>query len=103
MKTSKQYAFWRYDQFPYVLSGTVTKTLPNGNVEVEGYGTGTTGFKPILVVPEPRGKLIAKSLERLTQYRERQVTNINRECESQMYHISTELYLHLKKDGVIKL
>jgi len=101
-KQVKQYAFWRYDKFPYVLGGIVTETYSNGNVEIQGYGTGTTGFKPIMVVSEERGKQIVKRLGELKQTRDNQIQEINRLREADIYHVSTEIYLRLKSDGVIK-
>lgn len=32
-----QWAFWRHDRFPFVLSGEVEELLPQGEVRVKGY------------------------------------------------------------------
>lgn len=102
MNEPKSYAFWRYDKFPYVLGGIVTKLLPTGNVEVEGFGTNTTGFKPIMVIPQERGRIIAKNLERLKASRDQQIADIEQNCLIDLYHISSEIYLRLKSDGVTR-
>jgi hypothetical protein len=58
-------AFWQYDQFPFVLSGTVIKTHPsNSLVETKEYGIGFA-FMPLLVVGEARGKEIQAELKAL--------------------------------------
>lgn len=59
----KLYAFWRYDQFPYVLGGTVTKMFDNGTVETKEYGRGSC-FTPIKIVPLKAGMIIKRDLDK---------------------------------------
>lgn len=49
------YAFWRYDLFPYILGGTITKMKENGCVETVEYGKGNY-FRPMKILPEDAGK-----------------------------------------------
>lgn len=60
----EQYAFWEYDQYPFVLSGVVVgKRDRNGRVTVKGYD----GFRflPIKLVAGERGKAASVQLETL--------------------------------------
>lgn len=93
MKIEKgQYAFWKHDTFPFVLGGVVSNVLPSGNVEIESYGSGTTGFKPVMVCDLERGELIHKRLTELTHRRRVQMEAVHRICVSQIYGISSELW-----------
>jgi hypothetical protein len=58
------FAFWRYDTFPYVLGGTVTKMLPSGRVETVEYGPGHS-FMPIKILPRADGAALWQKLENL--------------------------------------
>ena len=47
------YAFWKYDEFPYVLGGTVLTFLEDGDVTVRGHkGMAVT---PVKIVPWAAG------------------------------------------------
>lgn len=59
----KLYAFWSYDQFPYVLGGTVTKMFDDGTVETKEYGQGSR-FTPIKIVPLKAGMIIQQDLDK---------------------------------------
>ena len=66
---TKIVAFWRYDHFPYILGGTVTKIndkgyLGKGWVETEEYGAGSW-FKPINLLPEKQGIELLNQLSEL--------------------------------------
>jgi hypothetical protein len=66
MKTGSQFAFWRYDMFPYVLGGKIIRRFKDGTVEVEGYGPGFY-FKPIKVMPYKQGESIWNALTDLRE------------------------------------
>lgn len=83
------------------MGGVIAKTLPDGFVEVEGYGPGFY-FKPILILDVKSGKQIKKKLDELEQHRDNQIRAVNRMCENDIYHASSELYSLLRKDGGIK-
>lgn len=91
MKQNTKYAFWKYDLFPYVLSGKVTKTFPGGKVEIEGYGSGTTGFKPICVVRGNRGLEIKNNLDNLKTLRANILHQTELEFNKQIYVLCPEL------------
>lgn len=55
-------AFWRYDLFPYCLSGKVDRENPNGSVYVREY---QGNFYPIAILPDAEGEKIAKALDEL--------------------------------------
>lgn len=50
----KTYAFWKYDKFPYFLSGIVKHQRDDGVVDVEGYAG--YGFKPFYLVTGKHGE-----------------------------------------------
>lgn len=62
--TDTLFAFWRYDQYPYVLGGTVTEIEDNGAVWVKEYAR---YFKPIKIMPEASGKALLAELKALEQ------------------------------------
>lgn len=56
MSNEKQYAFWKYDQPPYILSGEILKFHPSGGVYVKGYDQNMTSYftkeSIIAILPE---------------------------------------------------
>lgn len=62
----KQIAFWRYDEFPYVLSGEVVKMDDDGKVTTKEYGIGFR-FQPIKILPLAAGKKLRAALNKLTR------------------------------------
>lgn len=61
---SEQFAFWKYDGFPYLLGGTVTKMDDTGRVETKEYGKGFW-FMPVKILPVNAGKRMLAKLEEL--------------------------------------
>ncbi len=57
----KLFAFWRYDQFPYVLGSEITDMNNDGQVETTRYGKGQW-FKPFKIVPVLEGERIMNDL-----------------------------------------
>jgi len=65
------YAFWKYDQFPYVLGGEVRTFLKDGSVTVRGYDG--MAFTPVKIVPAKVGLALRETLNGLTEeYRQAQ-------------------------------
>ncbi len=64
LTVTRLYAFWTYDSYPYLLGGEVTKMLPNGMVEVKGYGRGFA-FVPVKLLPLETGKAFQDYLNEL--------------------------------------
>lgn len=58
------FAFWRYDSFPYVLGGHVTKMSESGLVETKEYGR-QQWFRPIILLPKNTGEKIQSELRKL--------------------------------------
>ena len=64
------FAFWKYDQFPYLLGGNVEKVFENGLVKIKEYNS---TFRPVLILPKENGEMLKAKLEDLrAEYREEQ-------------------------------
>lgn len=64
-------AFWKYDLFPFVLSGTVTRMLDNEMVSTVEFGPGNY-FKPIKKLSIREGKALKAKLQELSlEYKRR--------------------------------
>ena len=60
-------AFWKYDLFPYILSGTITYRFMQYNkemVETKEFGKGNY-YKPFLILNNKEGKKLKRELEKL--------------------------------------
>jgi len=71
MKTEKKpetvyYAFWRYDQFPYVLWAKVVETAGGGYVKTNEYG----GIIPMTIIPEKKALELIKKLQQIKNHRQ---------------------------------
>jgi len=60
----KLFAFWRYDLYPFILCGEVTRVTDTGAVETVEYGKGFL-FQPILIVPYDVGTKMRERLRDL--------------------------------------
>lgn len=67
------WAFWPYDQFPFLLSGKVVEQLDDGRVKVEGY-TGMV-FRPVYLASGGAGERLHRELRRV-----RAAYQIHEEC-----------------------
>lgn len=75
MKKQQLYAFWSYDQFPYILGGTVAKINDDSTVETKEYGPGYC-FTPLKIVPLKAGMIIKQDLEKLKARRTKTLRGI---------------------------
>lgn len=66
MKTKGMFAFWTYDQFPYILGAPIDEMDEEGRVQAPSFGKGYW-FRPIKIVPVAQGK---KLMEQLYQLRD---------------------------------
>ena len=57
-------AFWKYDLFPYVLSGEIVRMTEKGYVETKEYGNGYF-YNPIKIYPNEVGIEIQDKLQKL--------------------------------------
>lgn len=75
----KRYAFWKYDLFPYMLSGEIigqckVKWPGKDYYEIAGYGKGYY-FRPFLIIRGAKGEKLKKCIEILgVQYRQAQLS-----------------------------
>lgn len=70
-------AFWRYDRFPFVLSGTVIDVDKNGFVKTKEYDT--MRFRAISALPGEIGVATAEKLKKLgAEYEQEQRQLMNR-------------------------
>lgn len=72
---NKQFAFWKYDRFPYCLGGEVTEIIKekghlNGCVETKNFGVGYY-FTPFLFTDLETGRKIKAQLDSLEEEREK--------------------------------
>lgn len=65
----KLYAFWRHDQFPFVLGGEITNMRSDGAVETVGFGKGAW-FSPVKIIPLEEGRILAMRLKQLQAQRD---------------------------------
>jgi hypothetical protein len=72
----KQFAFWSYDQFPYVLGGTVTNINAEGQVETEEFGKGNY-FTPLRIMPVKAGMIMLQELNKQRDERNHLMHSIN--------------------------
>ena len=72
---NKEFAFWRYDQFPYVIGAKVKQIFKDGIIEPCGYGGYT--FRPIAFYSISEGQAIKDKLEDLIVKRSEMLCDIN--------------------------
>jgi hypothetical protein len=78
----KQYAFWKYDIFPYCLGGKVIELSDDGIAAIEGYG----GYRviPFLFTTLEKGLEIKKNLDHLKETRKMILKTINKGFDLQI-------------------
>lgn len=72
---NKKYAFWYYDQFPYITGGKVISTRSDGMVESLGKGY---FFHPIKIVSLARGLEIQRYLDKITAERKSELETLEK-------------------------
>ena len=76
-KPQEQYAFWQYDQFPYLLWSRVVKLdEKNKKAEVIGYGGAT--FNYVKVLPKDEAVKVIEELCILTGEHDQIIQYLNR-------------------------
>lgn len=78
MEIDQLFAFWRYDLFPYVLGGRITKMREGGAVETEEYGRVRT-FVPFKILNLEEGKRVLAELENLRNQHDRAMEKLKAE------------------------
>lgn len=85
------YAFWKYDQFPYVL-GDRGRLLPNGSFQPHRYGGSTWGRSSIIAIyPVKLGSEIASKLDELKAVHEKKVKELSEQSMIKAMNILPEL------------
>jgi hypothetical protein len=81
------FAFWKYDQFPFVLGGEATIMNDDGTVYVPAY-QGTV--RPVKMLPVDAGKKVKDDLDKLTSEYSLAMSDLTKEFKA-------------KRDKLIKL
>jgi hypothetical protein len=76
MKNQTLYAFWDYDQCPYMLGGEVVKFIEGGKVHAKGYGT--MCFKPIAILADDDGLKAINTLRDLRVRYDKQLRELKK-------------------------
>lgn len=63
MAAVELYAFWRYDQYPYVLHGEVAEMKDDGGVTLKSYAG--MYVKPLLLLPLGSGRQVGEQIDKL--------------------------------------
>lgn len=75
---AKQYAFWEYDHYPFVLSGEVVgRPDAEGRVEVNGYGG--LRFKTLRVIDGDEGRRMSDALNHLRELHREALAEVARD------------------------
>lgn len=82
----KLYAFWKYDNPPYLLGGEVESIDEDGFVTVKGYSS--FRFRPVKIVSLEKGIKLHKELHKAEAKYRRIVNNANDELISVVRRIS---------------
>ena len=67
-------AFWKYDQFPYMLSGKIKHFKDDGTVYIEAY---KGSFKPVIILPLSAREELSKRLNNLQCCYEQDLKDLN--------------------------
>lgn len=82
----KLYAFWKYDNPPYLLGGEVESIDEDGFVTVKGYSS--FRFRPVKIVSLEKGIKLQKKLHKAEVKYRRIVKDANNELRSVVRCIS---------------
>ena len=84
----KQYAFWKYDLFPYVKWGEVERFNEDGTIETKNYGVGHK-FKPILILEEDEALICINKIEDISrELRQKQINILGRYKKALKFFLS---------------
>jgi hypothetical protein len=80
MKTG-QYAFWKYDLYPYLGGAEIMTVFPDKSFDLKGYGLCSfdSGFKPLSILDAKAGKWLIKELKYLGEWHRKSLDNLNKE------------------------
>lgn len=81
--TEELYAFWSYDQYPYVLGGEVVGMDDKGWIQAKGYSS--YKFKPHLIVPLERGLDLQAKLDVLRQEKRDEINELHEKYRRRLH------------------
>ena len=79
-------AFWRYDSFPFVLGGHVTKLRADGSVETRQYGHGYY-FTPFKILPKEAGEAVLEEFKKLREEHDTATRALNKEWQGKLLEL----------------
>ena len=82
-------AFWKYDSYPFALSGVITKTKIVDNkkyVETKGFGVGYY-FNPFLILNNKQGLKLSKELKKLEAGQREELGKIRRKFQKKLNYL----------------
>lgn len=85
--TTKLYAFWKHDTFPYVLGAPVDRINRYGNIEAEGYAG--MSFSPIKLLPREDGEKLQKDLDDFQAEYRKALAGLNDNFNHRLNSLST--------------
>lgn len=88
MNDVQLYAFWSYDQFPYVLGGEVVK-LEGDSVQVKGFGS--YWIKPIKLTSYEAGKKLHDEIKSIAISRTVELVNVNQKYRKQLKETTADM------------
>lgn len=81
----KQFMFWSYDSFPFVLGGVVKTMRDNGTAEPVGYDG--YSFRPLCILPLKDGLQKWKELEEIKDRHDATINMLRRMFRAEAEHI----------------
>ncbi len=83
-------AFWKYDLFPYLLSGKIfAEHKDKGRYFIESYGNGSI-FKSELILDEETGKQLQKDLEDIEKRRSIELKQVKEKYKKELIDIGSK-------------
>lgn len=90
-------AFWRYDLFPYCLSGKVVDKDSDGRVQVVGYADML--FTPMLITSDRRGKRLQDKIGVIQKNYQDELERVHREYRSKLKIAAPFLFRETMKES----
>lgn len=78
-------AFWKYDQFPFVLSGRVSHDRNDGSVFIDSY---RMFVRPSVVLTDTEGEKVVEKLEALADEYRAAIKAVDKNFKEQLSNIA---------------
>lgn len=91
------FAFWKYDLFPYLIGGQITKLLSNGRVRTKEFGG--YSFTPVKMLSVEEGAKLRSKLNDLKLARDKAIKEIELEYQQELNNLLSTYSFpdHLKR------